>query len=1628
MPDFSVIVFASGLGPGVAAAAARCGALGVVDATADQLTDIGPAAAGSLGVRCVVEDWHASLDEVADFAVQFGQRAVAGSPCLVVLPGGGGAGLAEAVKVLRTGGSRVLAEVTSGEEAEIALSAGCAGLVARGNEAGGRVGEETAFILTQRLVRLRRPVWVSGGIGVYSAAAVKAMGAAGVVLGDQLALTRESALTDDIKSFVRRMDGSETLCLGAELGRQWRFAAPIGGPAVAKARILFDELVAASEIDGADRDLAGDRWDAYMARHVGWSLAEGRLLPLGQEAAFAASLADERSTVAGVITAVQASVSAHLDAARRLRPLAPGSTWARTQGTTYPIAQGPMTRVSDQPGFAAAVADAGGLPFLALALLRADAVTDLLGRTAELIGDRPWGVGILGFVPEDVRVEQIDVVRSHRPGFALIAGGSPDQAHELESEGIRTYLHVPSPGLLRLFAEGGSRRFVFEGRECGGHVGPRSSFVLWDTMIRQLIAQLGEDELASCEILFAGGVHDAVSAAAVSAIASPLAARGASIGVLMGSAYLFSEEVVRTGAVTAQFRDQIVACSSTALLESAPGQATRCAHTQFVETFYRERSRLAATGSPVADRHDALERLNLGRLRLATKGLVRGGDQHQSLLPASHETQQSDGLYMAGQVAALRDKATTIADLHAEVSSGATDLINSLKGSPSVREPEIEPARRPDQHLAIIGMACLLPGASDVMAYWSNILRKMDAVSEVPSDRWDIETYFDADVDAADRTYSRWGGFLSEVDFDPLEFGMPPASLRHVESVQLLTLLTAHQALKDAGYPCGAGLPKESTSVILGVGGGVADLGQKYALRAALPMMFGAVPPEVGKRLPEWTEDSFPGILLNVAAGRVANRFDFGGVNFTVDAACASSLAALNAASAELISGSSDVVVVGGADTVQNPFGYLAFSKTHALSPTGRCRPFDETADGIAISEGVAIVVLKRLADAQRDGDRVYAVVRGIGGSSDGRARALTAPRPEGQARALRRAYAAAGMSPATVGLVEAHGTGTVAGDSAEVETLRRVYEEAGARRQSCAIGSVKSMIGHTKCTAGVAGLIKVALALHHRVLPPTISVEQPNRAADFPSTPFYISSELRPWFAAPTPRRAAVSAFGFGGTNFHTVLEENADPDIAAPPGGRSWPAELFVWAGTADAVLTQLADLAAALADGSRPPLPDLAATVCAAAADALANPPTGAVRLALTAASVEDLRALLSAGEATVRAGRSAHPAVRFGSGAAGGQLAFLYPGQGSQYVGMLREPTVYLDELRRAIEQADAVLTDPIEGGIASLIFPAPTFDAESAASNEAALRATTVAQPALAATGIGLTRLLATLGVEPEAYAGHSFGEYVALWAAGAMDDATLFELAEARGKCIQAATHTEAGGMLAVAAGPETVDGLLQDVDGAWVSNRNAPEQTVVSGTEHGLTRAAAVLADHGLDTRRLPVAAAFHSPLVEPAATSLAQILRRARLVAPRRAVYANTTADRYPVDVDATVALLVDHLMRPVRFADQIEAMYEAGVRTFVEVGPRSVLSGLVLATLGDRTHVALALDPGGRGGDEGAAHGGGRAGCRRSYRDPRAVVLRTQHIHSHTWRPSAHVHANGPPRRVARERRRCSASSRA
>ena len=1272
-------------------------------------------------------------------------------------------------------------------------------------------------------------------------------------------------------------------------------------------------------------------------------------------------LAAKYHTVGGVINAMRESIDDHLRLATALQPLAEGAPLARSHGTRYPIVQGPMTRVSDRPAFALQVADGGALPFLALALMRQDEVARLLEETRRTLGDRPWGVGILGFVPLDVRLEQMEAIRAHPPTFALIAGGRPDQALWLEQVNIPTYLHVPSPGLLKLFVENGARRFVFEGRECGGHVGPRTSFVLWNTLIDTLLECVPPDELERCHVLFAGGIHDALSASMVTTMAAPLAGRGVKIGVLLGTAYLFTPEAVASGAIVEGFQRAAIACEQTVLLESGPGHATRCAATPFTAVFEHEKHRLAAGGRSGEELRAALEELNLGRLRIASRGISRhpqfGRDPTApKYIMMEGDDQQREGMYMIGQAAALRNAACTIAQLHYAVSIESTERLNHRTALSSDR------AKKTGMpcDIAIIGMSTLLPQAPNLQAYWRNILNKVDAITEVPPERWDWRRYYDPDPKSPDKVYSKWGGFIDDVAFDPTRYGIPPSAIPSIEPLQLLMLEAVRAALDDAGY-ADRPFERKRASVILGVGGGIADLGQQYAVRSALPMLMDDVPTSALDQLATWTEDSFPGVLLNVVAGRVANRFDLGGVNYTVDAACASSLAAVYLATRELEAGTSDMVIVGGGDTVQNPFAFLCFSKTQALSPRGRCSPFDASADGIAISEGLAILVLKRLADAERDGDRIYAVIKGVGGSSDGRDKSLTAPRPEGQALALERAYAQAGFSPATIELIEAHGTGTIVGDQAEVATLHQVFSTAGAAPHSCAIGSVKSMIGHTKSTAGVAGLAKIALALHHHVLPPTINVTQPNPRVNFADSPLYVNTEARPWLnSTDHARRAGVSAFGFGGTNFHAVLEEYTGDYLSSRAVSNEWAGELLLWSGNTRAEITSaLQQLDRSLEQGAQPQLRDLAYTAWQTARD------RSQLRLAIVVTTLEDLRGKLAiAIEALNRPERTSIRDVRgicFADEplARTGKIAFLLPGQGSQYLDMLRDLAIHFAEVRDQFELADRVLSDRLQQPLSATIFPPPGFSLEEQQARQQALMQTNIAQPALGAASVGLVQLLENLGIEPDMTAGHSYGEYVALCIAGVFDQATLYTLSEARGRCIIEAAGDDLGAMAAVVADHDHVAGILQGVESVWIANVNTPRQTVISGTQLGIGAAIAKLNQHGLQVQRLPVACAFHSPVIGAARDRLAAVLASIDFHTPRFDVYSNAHAAPYARDPQAIGEWLAQHLVSPVRFGDEVQAMYDAGARVFIEVGPRNVLTRLVDQILEKQPHVAIATD---------------------------------------------------------------------
>ena len=1587
MPNFHVIALTlpGQPDPAVAIAATRAGGWGVLDLeyaqdrrlAVDSITQLCRYAKGECGIK---------LDSSNTKFFQEVITAAAEGLQVVILTFSAEYQLRRQVRALHRRKLKVLLEVTSSEQANVGQSIGVDGIIAKGHEAGGRIGEETTFILLQNLIQQSPlPVFAHGGIGLHTAGACYAAGAAGVVLDWQLALSKESALSEAVRARLALVDGSETICLGNALGETYRIFARPGLPVLARAQRAEREAAEDQSLQAPD---VLTHWREGIRRDVGCETVDEHLFLMSQDAAFAEPLAKQFVSTGRIVQAIRQAIASHCQAAQRLRPLDEDSPLARSHGTRYPIIQGAMTRVSDNAEFARAVADGGALPFLALALMRKADVEPLLAETRDRLGDKPWGVGILGFVPLELRQEQLEAIRAYRPPFALIAGGRPDQARALEQDGIATYLHVPSPKLLEMFLQDGATRFVFEGRECGGHVGPRTSFVLWEQMseeISRFLASQSRAEATAYHVIFAGGIHDALSASMVAAIAAPLAELGVRIGISLGTGYIFTTEAVSTGAIVPAFQKEALKAQATVLFETGPGHAIRCADTAYRELFNQEKRRLYAEGKPFEEVRVTLEFMNLGRLRIASKGITQNPEYRQNpqaprFVAVDEEDQNRQGMYMIGQVAGLRHEVCTIAELHQSVTLAATRRVEQLD---ALQAPEGSPEdRRQPSDIAIIGMACLLPQAPNVQAYWENILNKVDAITEIPKDRWDWELYYDANRLARDKIYSRWGGFLDEVHFDPLQYGIPPNSLRSIEPLHLLTLEVVRAALKDAGY-LDRPFPRERTSVILGAGGG-ADLGGRYGFRSMLPYFLHhtsngsgereRIVQELSEMLPEWTEDSFAGILTNVAAGRVANRFDLGGRNFTVDAACAASLAAVDLAVRELEEGSSDMVVVGGADTMQSPFAYLCFSKTHALSPRGHCHTFDDSSDGIAISEGIAMLILKRLADAERDGDRIYAVIKGVGGSSDGKDKGLTAPRPEGQMRALTRAYAKAHLSPATVELIEAHGTGTAVGDQAEVASLSQVFSAAGAAPQSCGIGSVKSMIGHTKCAAGVASVIKVALALHHKVLPPTINVEKPNTRANFPATPFYVNTEARPWIRTQldVPRRAGVSAFGFGGTNFHAVLEEytgNYQEDATRHASNR-WPSELFLWmAQSPQALVDAMAPLAKALASATtEPELSQLAYTVHRSYSQQL--PGEGLrLHLAIIATSVHDLQEKMARAREALSNPDSPHIIDPRGvyytvqPMALEGKAAFLFPGQGSQQLNMLKDLALQFHTMRDSLEQANDALHDVLDRPLSRYIFPPPTFTRVEAEAAGETLTATSIAQPALGAIEGGLFHLLQSFGVQPDFVAGHSYGEYVALYAAGVLNAKDFMRLSEARGRFIVEGVGEHPGVMAAVECNAATVEELIGDIAGVGIANLNSPSQTIISGERAAVEAAVAKLSAQGKRAKQIPVACAFHSPLMVPAQKPLAEFLSLLQLNTPQVPIFSNTTAESYPKTPQAIAHRLVEHLVQPVKFLPQVEALYEAGARIFIEVGPGTVLTNRVGEILADRPHLRVACDQPGR-----------------------------------------------------------------
>ena len=893
---------------------------------------------------------------------------------------------------------------------------------------------------------------------------------------------------------------------------------------------------------------------------------------------------------------------------------------------------------------------------------------------------------------------------------------------------------------------------------------------------------------------------------------------------------------------------------------------------------------------------------------------------------------------------------------------------------------ELNPGGSPLE-IAIIGMSALFPKAPSLGDYWQNIVDKVDGVTEA-SEAW-IQPYYDPESGEVNRLYNNRCGFLGDLaKFNPMEFGIMPNSVDGGSPDQFLVLKLAKEALVDAGY-WDKPFNREKTGIIVGHGtffdhgfntllqhGLIID--QTMAILENLnpdftPETLEKIRGKLKESLPTLTAEKVPALVPNVISGRIANRLNLMGPNYIVDAACSSALIVVDLAVKELQTGRCDMVLAGSAQVSNTPQLNMLFSLIGAMSHT-LVRPFDEEGDGMLIGEGVGMMVLKRLRDAEKDGDRIYAVIKGIGISSDGKALGLLAPRLEGEVLALKRAYQHYNIDPDTVSLIEAHGTGITLGDTTEIDCLKSIYGERRGKLPHRALGSVKSMIGHCLPAAGSAGLIKAVLALYHKVLPPTLC-NKTNPDIGIENSQFYVNNQTRPWINGnpASPRRAGINAFGFGGTNAHVIVEEYQHPQDSIPKSlFKKQPSELLNFSGDNSAELTGFIEKIKNLLNSTpEVNLSDLAYSVW----NRGLNP--GKIRLAMVAKDIEDLKVKLELALKVVKdEGKSNIPArsgVYYAAQPSTGKTAFLFTGQGAQYPNMLADMCLYFPGVRGWFDFIDEVYAHKSEYPPSLLIFPPPMLSPEESEWIIRQLFKYDIALVTLFFSTMALYELLTRMNIGCDCMVGHSTGDIFAqaasntiimenreVMAAGLMEFNRLYNEMEAAGKIPQ-------GVILSVGAvEPEKLRGIVDSYgEKAHLALDNCPNQVMLVGEEKEMAEVRERLEGLGGICERMPFDFAYHTPMFREVARHMCVNYDDFAYGERTSTVYSCCSAEPIPESAGEVRELSERQWHSRVRFRETIENLYRDGVRTFIEVGPSGNLTAFVKDTLQNRPHTAVSCD---------------------------------------------------------------------
>ncbi len=1024
-------------------------------------------------------------------------------------------------------------------------------LILKGNEAGGRVSKYSSFILMQwYLKNSDLPLFIHGGVGKYTAAGMFAAGVSGLVMDSQFLLTDEAPVSQNFKKLLSMVEESDSTQIEYNDTDIYRVFAKLGTKIVKdlkqKTVEFGNDVLGSQKIYKfiTDNITAFDKDDAQFIQS---------LFYVGQDGIFAKDFIKDSTNLNEVIAVFFENIGENLNFIDEHDPVTPGSQFAQDQGTKFPLIQGPMANISDNSEFANKVLEHGALPFFAVGSLPENLADNMLKDGSQKVDN--FGAGLVGIEAFNPAINShLEMVKKYRVPYALFAGGIPSQAVELEKAGTKTYLHTPSVSMMENSLKNGCNRFIFEGGEAGGHVGALSSMVLWENAISFLMNN--KYDLSELYLVFAGGISTCFASYFISGLTSFLAAKGTKIGIQVGTAYLFADEIVESKCIKSQYREIIIKENATMVIGKSLGLASRTAPTGFARMMVENEADMLKNKESLTKRKRSFEKRNIGSLLIGAKGFLpdfkNPGAENYTWF--ENEEHKEKGNFLVGDSLAFFDKAVTIKQIHDKYFEAKSALYKNI----NLLEIFSNSKNKINDEIAVIGVGCTLPHANDPDSLWDNILNKKYSISKMPESRFDYDLYYDPDKKAEDKTYTTLAGHVDTFEFDKERFGYEEGKEKRLSRSQQMVLQTAYKAVENAGllgeddHLISNDTSRTAVIVATCLANELAnDIQLKYWYPQIVSMMetteeyktlSDKEKENIKQVLMEGMEGENPGydpvhgMLLNIEASRIARHLGIRGANYVVDAACASSVTALEAATGELLSGDHDQVIVGGVNTHLAPESFIGFAKMGTLSSKGSF-PFDERADGFILGEGSVVFVLKRMKDAIRDNNHIWGIINSIGASSDGKGKAIAAPNPKGQKLSVQRCFEniRPDIKPEDIGFIEAHGTSTTIGDEAELATLNSIYKNSNA-----GISSIKAQIGHLLGCAGSAGLLKALLTVNKGMLPPNGKYETLSKNHDLKDSSLFIIKDSQKWESdKDISRKAAISSYGFGGINYHIVVEQ---------------------------------------------------------------------------------------------------------------------------------------------------------------------------------------------------------------------------------------------------------------------------------------------------------------------------------------------------------------------------------------------------------------------------------------------------------------------------------------------------------